>query len=217
MADTYEQNLGQKSSLTTTDFIRVVGSDNVSYKQPLTALGSGMLPYLQYKSSVDANDFQTPGVYYLTSNCTNMPAGYMFLAIYRGHGANDILQHAFSLAGEVYARRRDSSGTWYSWQKMPTRAEIDALNSKTNFVITGSNGHTSEATITAVRNYFDNNAPIGMSIGVINSGDYGGAIIIKASANVGIVFRLSYTNATSKGSIKSMTKINTWGDWVYVV
>ena len=33
MADTYEQNLGQKSSLTVNDFIRVVGTDNVSYKQ----------------------------------------------------------------------------------------------------------------------------------------------------------------------------------------
>lgn len=33
MADTYEKDLAQKSSLTTSDFIRVVGSDNVSYKQ----------------------------------------------------------------------------------------------------------------------------------------------------------------------------------------
>lgn len=35
MADVYEQNLSQKSSLTVNDFIRVVGSDNVSYKQVL--------------------------------------------------------------------------------------------------------------------------------------------------------------------------------------
>ena len=33
MADTYEQNLGQKSSLTVNDYIRVVGTDNASYKQ----------------------------------------------------------------------------------------------------------------------------------------------------------------------------------------
>lgn len=33
MADAYEQNLASKSTLTTTDYIRVVGSDNVSYKQ----------------------------------------------------------------------------------------------------------------------------------------------------------------------------------------
>ena len=33
MADVYEKDLGQKSSLTTSDFIRVVGTDNASYKQ----------------------------------------------------------------------------------------------------------------------------------------------------------------------------------------
>lgn len=33
MVDTYEKNLAQKSSLTVNDFIRVVGTDNVSYKQ----------------------------------------------------------------------------------------------------------------------------------------------------------------------------------------
>lgn len=38
MADTYEKNLAQKSSLTTSDYIRVVGSDNVSYKQPVSSV-----------------------------------------------------------------------------------------------------------------------------------------------------------------------------------
>lgn len=33
MADTYEQNLSQKGTLTVSDYIRVVGSDNASYKQ----------------------------------------------------------------------------------------------------------------------------------------------------------------------------------------
>ena len=33
MADTYEKDLAAKSTLTTSDYIRVVGSDNVSYKQ----------------------------------------------------------------------------------------------------------------------------------------------------------------------------------------
>lgn len=38
MADTYEKNLAQKSSLTTSDYIRVVGTDNVSYKQPVSSV-----------------------------------------------------------------------------------------------------------------------------------------------------------------------------------
>ena len=42
MADTYEKDLGQKSSLTTSDFIRVVGSDNVSYKQSVSSVKTAM-------------------------------------------------------------------------------------------------------------------------------------------------------------------------------
>lgn len=40
MADTYEKDLAQKSSLTTSDYIRVVGSDNVSYKQSISSVMS---------------------------------------------------------------------------------------------------------------------------------------------------------------------------------
>lgn len=36
MADTYEKDLGAKSAITSSDYIRVVGSDNVSYKQPMS-------------------------------------------------------------------------------------------------------------------------------------------------------------------------------------
>ena len=35
MADAYEQNLAQKTDLTISDYIRVVGTDNNSYKQPM--------------------------------------------------------------------------------------------------------------------------------------------------------------------------------------
>lgn len=42
MADTYEKNLAQKSSLTTSDYIRVVGSDNVSYKNRISDVKTAM-------------------------------------------------------------------------------------------------------------------------------------------------------------------------------
>lgn len=42
MADTYEKDLAQKSSLTTSDYIRVVGTDNVSYKQRLVDVKTAM-------------------------------------------------------------------------------------------------------------------------------------------------------------------------------
>lgn len=48
MADTYEKDLAQKSSLTTSDYIRVVGSDNVSYKQLVSNVKTAM--GLQYYS-----------------------------------------------------------------------------------------------------------------------------------------------------------------------
>lgn len=55
MADTYEKDLGAKSSLTTSDYIRVVGSDNVSYKQSLTSVNNA----LPIKAEVDALNSST--------------------------------------------------------------------------------------------------------------------------------------------------------------
>ena len=43
MADTYEKDLSQKTSLTTSDYIRVVGSDNVSYKQLVSAVAKTII------------------------------------------------------------------------------------------------------------------------------------------------------------------------------
>lgn len=54
MADTYEQNLGQKSSLTTSDYVRIVGTDNVSYKQKISSLSAVILPNV---TSSDAGKF----------------------------------------------------------------------------------------------------------------------------------------------------------------
>lgn len=43
MADTYEKDLSQKSTLTFVDFLRAVGTDNVSYKERICDVGSAML------------------------------------------------------------------------------------------------------------------------------------------------------------------------------
>lgn len=58
MADVYEQNLGAKSSITSSDYIRVVGSDNVSYKQPMS--------YFPTKAEVDA--LKTPTAVTVTAS-----------------------------------------------------------------------------------------------------------------------------------------------------
>lgn len=57
MADTYEKDLAQKSSLTSSDFIRVVGSDNVSYKQGMSSVAN-LINNLSY----EAKDFVIDGI-----------------------------------------------------------------------------------------------------------------------------------------------------------
>lgn len=106
MADTYEKDLAQKSSLTVNDFIRVVGTDNVSYKQlvsdvakkiienytgsslagssqsvksALDALNSKSLSYRRVLSSSDDCDTLTQGVYSFTTNAPqNSPSGAQY-------------------------------------------------------------------------------------------------------------------------------------------
>lgn len=59
MADTYEKDLAQKSSLTTSDYIRVVGSDNVSYKQGVPSVLAGMGLSLYYTDTNSTSDGST--------------------------------------------------------------------------------------------------------------------------------------------------------------
>lgn len=72
MADVYEQNLASKSTLTTTDYIRVVGSDNVSYKQLVSDVAKKIIENYtgttlagsaqSVKSAVDSLNSKTEGV-----------------------------------------------------------------------------------------------------------------------------------------------------------
>ena len=106
MADTYEKDLAQKSSLTVNDFIRVVGTDNVSYKQlvsdvakkvienytgsslagssqsvksALDALNSKSIAYRGVLSSSDDCNTLTQGVYtFNTSLPQNAPSGAQY-------------------------------------------------------------------------------------------------------------------------------------------
>lgn len=136
MADTYEQNLGQKSSLTTSDYIRVVGSDNVSYKQLVSAVADTIVPTTA--KLVSENTFVTSlstyGLYYCRS-WTDSPSGvslsgYLLVLPHATAGATfrKILYSTYA-ENAIYMRTLNN-GTWTAWEKLPTRAEIDALNSK---------------------------------------------------------------------------------------
>lgn len=125
--DTYEQNLGQKTSLTASDFIRVVGSDNVSYKQPLSDLNIGKIVI-----SGSFNDLTSSGIYYC-SNLTEQPStGITQYALVVCANSTKVLvrQIAYSVtADDAFWSRHLQGGSWSEWTRMPTRAEINALNS----------------------------------------------------------------------------------------
>lgn len=160
MADTYEQNLGQKASLTTNDFIRVVGSDNVSYKQPMTDLMiTTGIARTWIATGVDLNTLtpnDTSGNGYYRGNnistMTNRPSAeindfpWALNAIKVNSYIKQIL-HVYTAQANivVYERiQRYSSGStvWGNWEKMPTRAEVDALNSKSQKIVSNNTSIT---------------------------------------------------------------------------
>lgn len=149
MADTYEKDLAQKSTLTTSDYIRVVGSDNVSYKQLVSSvMGLANDRAIALPPSDDFDSVtKTSGnisVYRWTSATLNSPykgsvgASDTGFVISYFSGANYGLQVGFSSNRDEIYTRRLSGGAYASWIKMPTRAEVDALITTTAFSGTSS-------------------------------------------------------------------------------
>ena len=146
MADTYEKDLAQKTSLTTSDFIRVVGSDNVSYKQNVSNVNSTIPLTLVSGLTTEALIDQT----YITAH-TETPDGTLYRRLIYHAFAHSILGGGvFYLEGyrasSSYGWQRITSygnptriftrsinnGTWTTWAKEPTRAEVDALSTRTD-------------------------------------------------------------------------------------
>ena len=154
MADTYEKDLAQKSSLTTSDFIRVVGSDNASYKQVLTSVLDTFntnLPIRQLSASSFVNlDTQLSAIsadirYFSTVNGTDGPnSRNRWTVIGFNNGTSTYaFQWAMTFDGRLYERHKSNSSTWSAWVTQPTRAEVDALNSKTSGAGTAENQYCS--------------------------------------------------------------------------
>lgn len=120
MADTYEKDLGQKSSLTTSDYIRVVGSDNVSYKQAVTAVANTIGAYNSTPILLtDCNDATDPSkTYYANGSTANRPANAWFFVKCDAKSGNMTFQTAYymnSTVVTIYHRSRDTNGTWGAW------------------------------------------------------------------------------------------------------
>ena len=139
MADTYEKDLAQKSSLTVNDFIRVVGTDNVSYKQlvsdvakkiienytgsslagssqsvksALDALNSKLFTR-EWRANADLNTFTDAGVYWISQGATNAPPINWYPVVVLSR-TDTIRQIAISGGNAVYTRAFQSS-SWTAW------------------------------------------------------------------------------------------------------
>lgn len=159
MEDVYEQNLSQKSSLTVNDFIRVVGSDNVSYKQQVSDVKDafGLAVYhIEYAetASTSGTRYYSPSISGAIDSIAAKGAGRYMVECIRNTSYSDSYNSITSAnmtlivdvlgasyinvigiqlnnstsAGDIILKRAKSP-TWGNWIKMPTRAEIDALNS----------------------------------------------------------------------------------------
>lgn len=147
MADTYEKDLAQKTSLTTNDFIRVVGSDNVSYKQLVSDVRDKF--GVSYISSLAQ----------LNTLVSNIGNGIPFVVGVYSTELVSLFSQGGSAAGsaQIFGTRRNattlqyalwiynadltftgtynfSAGTVSNVFKNPTRAEVDALASDSGWI-----------------------------------------------------------------------------------
>lgn len=135
MADVYEQNLAQKSSLTTSDYIRVVGSDNVSYKQPINSVGDITKTRVFLASSSNITDsnidnFTESGIYQGYFAVASIgTGGWGTLTV--SHANNAVIEQTIVTRNYI-AQRHCENGTWSAWVVFPTRAEIDAVSTRTD-------------------------------------------------------------------------------------
>ena len=130
-----ERNLPQKATMTTSDYIRVVGSDNASYKQSMNSVMGAMgvypmtvgytNPQVSAFSELKDSGFYTIGS---ASNYSDAPVNtYGFLAVYKGGSYAIQRYYALGLPSRSeYVRFSTNNGTsWSAWMLEPTRAEMD--------------------------------------------------------------------------------------------
>lgn len=158
----YEQNLAQKSSLTTSDFIRVVGSDNVSYKQGMSTVASvinSAQPIGSHSGSIKQWALQLNGQAITATSpttTTDLPdiSNKYGLAwtksIVSGNNKWVHLYWSPTNVNDIYiCSNIGNADNWTAWQKMPTRTEVDALTSRIQGFSNGSSGGTATLPITA--------------------------------------------------------------------
>ena len=143
MADTYERNLPSKSTLTTSDYIRVVGSDNASYKQLLsnvmTTAGLGELisssggwfNATAQTAFENAYSSWADNSIHIGVLSAGSVASFIAYRTSANYGAVQFLSYGANSTDPVDIRLKEIyNGTWGSLTRTPTRAEVDALKNK---------------------------------------------------------------------------------------
>ena len=176
MADVWEKDLAQKSSLTTNDFIRVVGSDNVSYKQQVSnvtsALGIDPLVGTVGNSySGDANALVNSGQYQVgvPANVQNLPSGvgYGFITVLRAMGY--VKQTYYDIGKRIeYVRTSTNAGeNWNGWEHDPADAPIrksGSVAAGASFTIELNNSFSQNEGFALVQLNISGNAMMGVAL-----------------------------------------------------
>lgn len=144
-----ERNLPSKTTLTTSDYIRVVGSDNASYKQLVSDVADTMgITYLGSFSASSDEDTIKSALTALNSaysseasSTTNKPKTVAFFR----SGAWGFVGTAWirSTTANMTVVRNDNGYTYFAKDVggtqtvtlMPTRAEVDALATKVGNIV----------------------------------------------------------------------------------
>lgn len=102
-------------------------------------LGNSLVNRVTLTSSDDLDNITTPGIYYVsTEQPANMPANLSYCAIFvwqtngTSDGACQLLMQGSTLSTEYRRRKYGNPAIWQSWEKRPSKAEIDALIEATN-------------------------------------------------------------------------------------
>lgn len=82
------------------------------------AIGTKVDKEAARQNSLDANDIEKSGFYYLGTGCSNVPETYLRMMVSGATGATELTQLAFGVTtGNVYHRSK-SSNTWRDWEKL---------------------------------------------------------------------------------------------------
>ena len=115
----------------------------------IDALNSNMTNQIQSMERLDSRNLLTdtisPGYYYVIG-ATGIPTGASSNGYLRVYGRKSdlsilkVMEYRPYNSTNTYVSMKKGSESWSGWEKLPTRAEMDALNSKEAFNITASTG-----------------------------------------------------------------------------